>query len=81
MWSDSASVSMVMWTHKGDLNLALWENSKKSSSSTILHEKCLNTDLLKEIQTRNNSTFGHFSHSAKSTEASFNGTVIKKLLM
>ena len=44
MGSDSGSVGMVMWTHIGDLNSALWENSKKPLSSTILTEASFNDD-------------------------------------
>ena len=48
MWSGSASVSMVMWTHKGNLNSALGENSKEPSSSAISTEAYFNDDSNKE---------------------------------
>ena len=49
MWSDTASVSMVMWTDKDNLNSALRENSKEPSSSTITTEASFNEDRNKEI--------------------------------
>ena len=48
MWSDSASVLIVMWRHKGDLNSALWKNSNEPSSSRISTEASFNDDSNKE---------------------------------
>ena len=48
MRSDSSSVSMVIWTHNDDLNSALGEISKESSSSTIPAEVSFNDDGNKE---------------------------------